>query len=88
MIHGQRNGAVDQANESIMDTTIKTPKTYKEALESGYKCGRTTKERGYISRKSNPDNHAVQVSGTKELYVSLANWKSTRYCFRQYLIAP
>lgn len=69
-------------------STITTPKTYAEALAAGYVRGRQTLERGYISRKSNPDTHAVQTSGTKELYVSLANYKSSRYCIRQYLIAP
>lgn len=64
------------------------PKTYAEALAAGYTRGRITMERGYISRKSNPDNHVVKISGTGELYVSLANWRSTRYCLRQYLIAP
>lgn len=66
----------------------KIPSTYAEALSLGYTLGRKTKESGYVSRKSNPDNHAVQVSGTGELYVSLANYQSTRFCFRQYLLAP
>lgn len=51
--------------------------TYKEALEQGY-----------ISRKSNPENHFVQISARGRFFVSLANPKSTRYCIRQYLNAP
>jgi hypothetical protein len=62
--------------------------TYAEALTLGYTRGRTSTERGYVSRKSNPDNHIVRTARGGELYVSLANWQSTRYCYRQYLVAP
>lgn len=68
--------------------TMDSPKTYKAAVDAGWTRGRQTLERGYISRKSNPDTHAVQVSGTGEFYVSLTNPKSSRYRIRQYLIPP
>ena len=62
--------------------------TYAEALALGYTRGRTSMERGYVSRRSNPANHVVQAARGGELHVSLANWQSTRYCYRQYLVAP
>jgi len=62
--------------------------TYKEALEQGYTKAEQKHEQGYVSRKSNPDAHTVQVSARGRFYVSLANPKSTRYCIRQYLNTP
>ena len=62
--------------------------TYKEALEAGYTHAEQKYEQGYVSRKSNPDNHVVQISARGRFYVSLANPKSTRYCIRQYLNEP
>ena len=62
--------------------------TYKEALEQGYTNAEQKYEQGYVSRKSNPDNHVVQISARGRFFVSLANPKSTRYCIRQYLNAP
>lgn len=62
--------------------------TYKEALEEGYTNAEQKYEQGYISRKSNPDNHVVQISARGRFFVSLANPTSTRYCIRQYLNAP
>lgn len=62
--------------------------TYKEALAKGYTNAEQKYEQGYISRKSNPDNHVVQISARGRFFVSLANPKSTRYCIRQYLNAP
>ena len=62
--------------------------TYKEALEQGYTNAEQKYEQGYVSRKTNPLDHVVQVSARGRLYVSIANPKSTRYCIRQYLNAP
>ena len=62
--------------------------TYREAIEEGYTNAEQKYEQGYISRKSNPDNHVVQISARGRFFVSLANPKSTRYCIRQYLNAP
>lgn len=62
--------------------------SYKEALEQGYTNAEQKLEQGYMSRKSNPDNHVVQISARGRFFVSLANPKSTRYCIRQYLNAP
>ena len=62
--------------------------TYREALEQGYTNAEQKYEQGYVSRKSNPANHVVQISARGRFFVSLANPKSTRYCIRQYLNAP
>ena len=62
--------------------------TYKEALSKGYTNAEQKYEQGYVSRKTNPEEHVVQVSARGRLYVPLANPKSTRYCIRQYLNAP
>lgn len=62
--------------------------TYKEAVEQGFTHAEQKYEQGYVSRKTNPENHLVQVSARGRFYVSLANPKSTRYCIRQYLNAP
>lgn len=63
--------------------------TYKEALEHGYKPGDIVLQRGYVSRKADPMTQEVHTAGgyrRGQLYVLLANKKSTRYCFRQYLV--
>ena len=62
--------------------------TYKEALEQGYTNAEQKFEQGYVSRKTNPLDHVVQVSARGRFFVSLANQKSTSYCIRQYLNAP
>ena len=62
--------------------------SYKEALEEGYTNAEQKFEQGYMSRKTNPLDHVVQISARGRFYVSLANPKSTRYCIRQYLNAP
>ena len=62
--------------------------TYNEALGQGYTHAEQKYEQGYVSRKSNPLDHVVQVSARGRFYVSLANPKSTRYGIRQYLNAP
>lgn len=67
------------------------PNTYAEAKAMGYKDGDLVLTKGYVSRKSIIDNLPVEEAGSSrrgQLYVKLPNWRSTRYCFRQYLIAP
>lgn len=62
--------------------------TYREALQNGYRDAERTYQRGYVSRKCNPDEQIVQEAGGSKkgkLYVLLPNRASTRYCFRQYL---
>lgn len=62
--------------------------TYQEALALGYTRAEQKYEQGYVSRKTDPNTHTVQVSARGRHYVSLANPKSTRYCIRQYLNKP
>jgi hypothetical protein len=65
--------------------------TYADAKEKGYKDGRTTWQRGYISRKTNIENQPVNIAGGTrkgEAYILVPSWRSTSYCHRRYLIAP
>lgn len=65
--------------------------TYKEAKENGYKDGDRVLQKGYVSRKAIIDYLPVDEAGGSrrgQLYVLLPNWKSSRYCYRQYLVAP
>lgn len=62
--------------------------TYAEALKAGYVPAGTALQRGYISRRANPDEQEVHVAGGTrhgQLYVLLNNPRSNRYCTRQYL---
>ena len=59
--------------------------TYANAIAAGYQTGKTSYQRGYVSRKINPDNQPVLTSRGK-LYVLLPCWHTTQYCIRQYLI--
>jgi membrane-bound lytic murein transglycosylase B len=66
----------------------KTPKTLKEALEQGYRNGRTAWSQGYLSRVSSlpPEKMPIMVNGrTGELFYCVPSWRSTRYHHRQYL---
>lgn len=62
--------------------------TMKQAMINGYTLGRTAYQRGYISRKQDNDTAVVRISGNGLPYVLIPNYNSTRYCIRQYLIAP
>lgn len=62
--------------------------TYKEALENGYENFFTALQRGYVSRKANPDDLPVKEAGGRlkgMKYVLLPHPVSTQYCIRQYL---
>lgn len=67
---------------------IDAPQTYGEALAQGWTETDSAWCRGYVSRKTNPDNATIQVGGGSrkgEYYVVLPSWRSSRYCVRQYL---
>lgn len=56
--------------------------TYKQAIDAGYKNGRTSLERGYISRRINVENQHVYYSGRGgkgDPYVILPCFFSTGY---------
>lgn len=59
--------------------------TYLEAKKQGYKDGRQSYQRGYVSRRVNTNDQSVLISGRGEMYVLLPCWTSTQYCIRQYL---
>ena len=62
--------------------------TYREALQAGYVDADQTLQRGYVSRRANPDEAEVYVAGGTrhgELYVLRTNRRSNEYCIRQYL---
>ena len=62
--------------------------TYADALAAGYKESDITWERNYVSRRCNPMEQPVKIAGGNrkgQLYVSLPAWKSSYYCYRQYL---
>jgi hypothetical protein len=62
--------------------------TYREAIASGYKPVDQTYQRGYISRKIDPNNQVVMVAGGNrkgDKYILLPCWHSTQYCIRQYI---
>lgn len=62
--------------------------TYAEAKAAGYTDAEVSYQRGYVSRKCNPDEQIVREAGGSKkgrLYVLLPSWISTRYCVRQYL---
>ncbi len=59
--------------------------------ESGWERGDTRFARGYISRKSTPDQRAIHCGGGArrgQLYVDEPSWESTSYCRRQYYTRP
>lgn len=65
-----------------------TPKTYGEAMAAGWVETNSSWCRGYVSRKSDINNAAIQVaSGSRkgEYFVMLPSWQSSQYCVRQYL---
>lgn len=65
--------------------------TYATAKAAGYKDGDIESQRGYVSRKVNPDEQPVlTANGSRkgQLYVLLPSKSSTQYCYRQYLIPP
>lgn len=62
--------------------------TYKEAIAAGYKRADQRYERGYLSRKINPDNQLVCTAGGNRKgwkYVCLPCYHSTQYFIRQYI---
>lgn len=62
--------------------------TYAEALQAGYVPSGTALQRGYVSRLADPNKAEVLVAGGTrhgQLYVTLNNPNSNRYCIRQYL---
>lgn len=62
--------------------------TYADAIKAGYKEADTKYQRGYISRRADPDAQPVRVAGGSrkgQLYVLLPCYRSTQYCIRQYL---
>ena len=62
--------------------------TYKQSISAGYKNADTKYQRGYISRKIDPDNQPVLTAkGNRrgQKYVLLPCYHSTQYCIRQYL---
>lgn len=62
--------------------------TYAEAKKAGYTDGRTSLQRGYVSRKVDANEQTVITSHSGEKYVLLPCFTSSRYCTRQYLVAP
>lgn len=65
--------------------------TFQQALDMGYTIGDVRFQKGYVSRKCNVGNQPVLIAkGNRkgEKYVLIPNFKSTRYCFRYYLIEP
>ena len=68
--------------------TVPTPATYGEATAAGWTHGRQTWELGYVSRRADQDHSPIHYSRFGEPYVLLASYRSTRYCIRQYLLAP
>lgn len=63
--------------------------TMREAFDAGYVRGDLRLQLGYVSRKVNGYDQEVQTAGGYrhgELYVLLPNFRSTRYCYRQYLV--
>lgn len=62
--------------------------TYADAIKAGYRKADTKYQRGYISRRADPDAQPVQVAGGNrkgQLYVLLPCYYSTQYCISQYL---
>ena len=65
-----------------------TPKTYGEAMAAGWTMVDSSWCRGYVSRKGDPNNAAIQIAGGSrkgDYFVLLPSWQSTSYCIRQYL---
>ena len=63
--------------------------TYGEALNAGYRDGDVTFQRGYVSRRVSVLDQPVKEAGGNrkgQLYVLLPNYRSTNYCYRQYLV--
>lgn len=61
--------------------------TLQDALNAGYRLGRTAWQQGYVSRKGTSNDQIAVHTNSKsgELYFLAPSWTSTRYCFRQYL---
>lgn len=64
------------------------PKTYGEATAMGYIDHDCAWQRGYVSRKTDINTQPIQVAGGNrngQLYIDIPSWRSTRFCYRQYL---
>ena len=61
-------------------------KTYRDMIAAGYHEGRTTYQRGYVSRRADINDQPVHETRRGELYVLAPCWTSTRYCYRVYLV--
>lgn len=62
--------------------------TYADAIAAGYRDADRRYQRGYLSRKTDPNAAPVQVAGGHrkgDLYVLRPCYHSTNYCIRQYL---
>ena len=65
------------------------PETAAEAEQMGWETDGTTWYRGYVSRRSKPEDWPVCEAGGKrygELYYIHPCWHSTQYCLRTYII--
>lgn len=61
---------------------------YGEALAQGWYPAEQRWERGYVSRRCNPEEQQVWTAGGTmygRKYVLLPSYRSTQYCIRQYL---
>ena len=64
------------------------PETAAEAEQMGWEAYDHTLTRGYVSRKSGPEDWEVEEAGGKrygELYYETPSWSSTQYCGRTYI---
>ena len=74
-----------------METKLEIPSNYESAIEAGWKRGKVSSQRGYVSRVADTGKSGVRVGGKKgrpTYYVLLSRTDTTRYCYRQYLIPP
>lgn len=63
------------------------PADYDDAINNaGWRTGRQSYERGYVSRKATPGKAKLCQTARGEWYVRLAAYNTSRYCIRQYLI--
>lgn len=81
---------IDGIIDELIDAgaIAKVPRTYGEAIASGYITADRKYSRGYISRKTDINNQPIKIAAGKrkgDIYINIPSYDSTRYHYRLYL---
>ena len=62
------------------------PRNLRAALDQGYRIERFAYSAGYVSRRTVPGDELIYSARGGQLYAACANYKSTRFYIRAYLV--